>query len=683
MKLPTLLLIAFHMTLIFTSGMETYAKVELSENGSLSTQQTSSKPNDADTDQSSESSGEQIAEKSTEFIEEEIAEKSTLSLEEELIKNPLKPPSTSSPRATLKGFNENMNLAYVLLMEAHRENLQTPGLFTSKSVKTRVQRVKELISRSVNHLDLSEVPDNFQGKLGHERALMLKEILDRIEVPPLSEVPDIKVVEKVQEEEKKVELDSWRLPNTNIVIAKVKEGPRQKEYLFDPQTVNNIESFYTSVKHLPYKTDQEITQDFYNFYNTTPGILLPPKWYQWLPAWSFQLFFGQTIWQWAALFIIPITSLLVIWKIVRFWISKSAELSGAITMTGWAVIVLINVAVVMAINYVLNAHVNISGALLVSVESILTKFFIIILPVIVIWEMVKSNIYSRVQEEELDEDDVDDEWGAKSLSRGDTLLVVFRKFLLVVIVTLLAFILLSAMGVNIGPLLAGAGVIGIAIGFGSQKLISDVLSGFFFLMDDAFRVGEYIEAGSVSGTVEAITLRNVMLRHHRGMLQIVPFSELVSITNYMRGGLVVKFNIELPYDTDIDKVRKIIKKVGIKMMEDPEIGPDLIRPVKSQGVRSVGDSVMVIRIKFTAKPGKHFLIRREAFRRITEALAAQGIHYAHRKVIVEMPDADSQESGSNSDLTESDKKLAGAAAGLANMVRKQNRPNTQKKDNNF
>ena len=683
MKLPTLLLIAFHMTLIFTSGTETYAKVELSENGSLSTQQTSSKPNDADTDQSSESSGEQIAEKSTEFIEEEIAEKSTLSLEEELIKNPLKPPSTSSPRATLKGFNENMNLAYVLLMEAHRENLQTPGLFTSKSVKTRVQRVKELISRSVNHLDLSEVPDNFQGKLGHERALMLKEILDRIEVPPLSEVPDIKVVEKVQEEEKKVELDSWRLPNTNIVIAKVKEGPRQKEYLFDPQTVNNIESFYTSVKHLPYKTDQEITQDFYNFYNTTPGILLPPKWYQWLPAWSFQLFFGQTIWQWAALFIIPLTSLLVIWKIVRFWISKSAELSGAITMTGWAVIVLINVAVVMAINYVLNAHVNISGALLVSVESILTKFFIIILPVIVIWEMVKSNIYSRVQEEELDEDDVDDEWGAKSLSRGDTLLVVFRKFLLVVIVTLLAFILLSAMGVNIGPLLAGAGVIGIAIGFGSQKLISDVLSGFFFLMDDAFRVGEYIEAGSVSGTVEAITLRNVMLRHHRGMLQIVPFSELVSITNYMRGGLVVKFNIELPYDTDIDKVRKIIKKVGIKMMEDPEIGPDLIRPVKSQGVRSVGDSVMVIRIKFTAKPGKHFLIRREAFRRITEALAAQGIHYAHRKVIVEMPDADSQESGSNSDLTESDKKLAGAAAGLANMVRKQNRPNTQKKDNNF
>lgn len=676
MKHLTLLLIVFHMTLIFASGTETYAKAELPENGSISKQQASSKQNDANTDQSSESSGEQIAEKSTEFIEEEIAEKSTLSLEEELSKNPLKPPSTSSPRATLKGFNENMNLAYVLLMEAHRENLQTPGLFTSKSVKTKVQRVKELISRSVNHLDLSEVPDNFQGKLGHERALMLKEILDRIEVPPPSEVPDIKVVEKVQEEEKKVELDSWRLPNTNIVIAKVKEGPRQKEYLFDPQTVNNIESFYTSVKHLPYKTDQEITQDFYNFYNTTPGILLPPKWYQWLPAWSFQLFFGQTIWQWTALFIIPIISLLVIWKIVRFWISKSAELSGAITMTGWAVIVLINVAVVMAINYVLNAHVNISGALLVSVESILTKFFIIILPVIVIWEMVKSNIYSRVQEEELDEDDIDDEWGAKSLSRGDTLLVVFRKFLLVVIVTLLAFILLSAMGVNIGPLLAGAGVIGIAIGFGSQKLISDVLSGFFFLMDDAFRVGEYIEAGSVSGTVEAITLRNVMLRHHRGMLQIVPFSELVSITNYMRGGLVVKFNIELPYDTDIDKVRKIIKKVGIKMMEDPEIGTDLIRPVKSQGVRSVGDSVMVIRIKFTAKPGKHFLIRREAFRRITEALAAQGIHYAHRRVIVEMPDADSQESGSSSDLTESDKKLAGAAAGLANMVRKQNLPNT-------
>jgi hypothetical protein len=86
----------------------------------------------------------------------------------------------------------------------------------------------------------------------------------------------------------------------------------------------------------------------------------------------------------------------------------------------------------------------------------------------------------------------------------------------------ITLIVLSSMGINIGPLLAGAGVAGLAIGFGAQKLVADVLSGIFYLVDDAFRVGEYIQAGSVSGSVAAITLRNVMLRHHRGMLQIIP-----------------------------------------------------------------------------------------------------------------------------------------------------------------
>jgi len=104
----------------------------------------------------------------------------------------------------------------------------------------------------------------------------------------------------------------------------------------------------------------------------------------------------------------------------------------------------------------------------------------------------------------------------------------------------------------------------------------------------------------------------------------------------MRGGMVVKFDLQLPYDTDIDKVRKIIKKVGKAMLLDEKLGPDFIKPVKSQGVRSVGDSVMTFRVKFTARPGTHFVIRREAFKRITEALEKKGIYYAHRKVIVDL-----------------------------------------------
>ena len=279
------------------------------------------------------------------------------------------------------------------------------------------------------------------------------------------------------------------------------------------------------------------------------------------------------------------------------------------------------------------------------------------------WRFASSYIERKIKETTPEDEDAnkesDDEFGnAAQRGRSYTLLPMLRKFIATTLIIMVGLIVISAMGVNIGPLLAGAGVVGIAIGFGAQKLVSDVLSGFFYLFDDAFRVGEYIQAGNVSGAVESITLRNVMLRHHRGMLQIVPHSDLGSITNFMRGGIIVKFNLEFPYDTDVDKVRKIIKKVGRAMLEDEEFGKDFINPVKSAGVREITASVMVIRVKFKAQPGTHFVIRREAYRRITDALAAQGIHYAHRKVIVELPKEENQP------MTDTTRKAleAGAAA---------------------
>lgn len=301
--------------------------------------------------------------------------------------------------------------------------------------------------------------------------------------------------------------------------------------------------------------------------------------------------------------------------------------------------------------------------------KVLFNAVIIMTLALVFWRFISSWIERKIQES-LPEDggekkDEDDEWGsAASKGRSYTLLPMVRKFIASILVVMVTMTILSSIGVDIGPLLAGAGVIGLAVGFGAQKLVSDMFSGFFYLLDDAFRVGEYVTAGSVSGTVEAITLRNVMLRHHRGMLQIVPHSELGAITNFMRGGIIVKFNLDFPYDTDIDKVRKIIKKVGATMLEDPEFSKDFIRPLKSQGVREITNSVMSIRAKFTAKPGAHFIIRREAYKRLTEAFAANGIHYAHKRVIVDVPSLSQMDKGAKltdqqvKDLTEA----AGAAA---------------------
>jgi len=264
-----------------------------------------------------------------------------------------------------------------------------------------------------------------------------------------------------------------------------------------------------------------------------------------------------------------------------------------------------------------------------------------------------------------EEEEDDDEFAGVILDRSHTLLPMLRKFIGTVLVVMVLMIVLSSLGVDIGPLIAGAGVIGIAIGFGARKLVADVISGFFFLLDDAFRVGEYITAGSVSGTVEATTLRNAIIRHHLGTLQIVSYSDMGTISNSMRGGIVVKMKFDLPYDTDIDKVRKIVKKVGKKMLIDPEFSSDFIRPIKSQGVYKVGDSVLTFRVKFTAKPGKQFVIRREAFRLIKAALEKKGIYFAHRKVIVEIPETHQESSTNQKENPSTDREhklIAGAAA---------------------
>jgi small-conductance mechanosensitive channel len=296
------------------------------------------------------------------------------------------------------------------------------------------------------------------------------------------------------------------------------------------------------------------------------------------------------------------------------------------------------------------------------------EILVTIVLALVAWRMLNAYVARKLAETApvpSEESDEEDEFAGVILDRSHTLLPMLRKFIGTVLFIMVILIVLSSLGVDIGPLIAGAGVIGLAIGFGARKLVSDVISGFFFLLDDAFRVGEYIEAGGVSGTVEATTLRNAIIRHHLGALQIVSYSDMGTVNNYMRGGLVVKMKFDLPYDTSIEKVRKIVKKVGKKMLADPEYSADFLQPIKSQGVYKVGDSVLTFRVKFTAKPGKQFVIKREAFRLIKDALEKKGIHFAHRKVIVEIPETHQESSTSQKENLSTDreqKMMAGAAA---------------------
>lgn len=206
-----------------------------------------------------------------------------------------------------------------------------------------------------------------------------------------------------------------------------------------------------------------------------------------------------------------------------------------------------------------------------------------------------------------------------------TLLPIIQNIVFAVIVVMAVLMILSSIGIQIGPLIAGAGVVGVAVGFGAQTLVKDVISGIFYLLDDAFRVGEYISSGKYMGTVESFSLRSVKLRHHRGALYTIPFGELGAVQNQSRDWTTDKFNITVGYDTDIDAARKLIKKVGLQIAEDPEFAPYVIEPIKMQGVQDFGEYGVVLRLKSTRKPGQAFGMKRRFYIAIKQAFREAGI----------------------------------------------------------
>jgi len=270
-------------------------------------------------------------------------------------------------------------------------------------------------------------------------------------------------------------------------------------------------------------------------------------------------------------------------------------------------------------------------------SSSLLSIIIAVLLGLFVWEYTKTLIDKKLEDEFRGEGEEIEEGGGAGGTRKGTLLLLLRKFVLTVLVGIVMMIVLSEMGVDIGPMIAGAGIAGLAIGFGAQTLVKDIISGVFFLVDDAFRVGDFVETAGMKGTVERISLRSMRLRNARGPIITIPFGDMKTVTNFSRDYQIMKLNIRVRYDTDIKKVKKIIKKINSEIQETPELAAGLLDSIKSQGVREMDDSAMIMRVKFKTVPGQQFIIRREVYQRIQEAFRKEGIEFAHRNVTVYLP----------------------------------------------
>lgn len=245
---------------------------------------------------------------------------------------------------------------------------------------------------------------------------------------------------------------------------------------------------------------------------------------------------------------------------------------------------------------------------------------------LVVWEAASSAVERYFNEIDTEGNLI--ERGA----RARTLLPLFRNVLFIVLAVIITLVVLSELGVNIAPLLAGAGVVGLAVGFGSQKLVQDVINGAFILFEDSIAVGDVVSAGGHAGVVESLSIRSLRLRNLSGHVHTIPFSTVDTVTNLTKEYSYSVFEVGVAYREDTDAVTEVLREIGAEMQADPELGPLILEPLDVMGVDKFDDSAVVIKARFKTAPIKQWTVGREFNRRMKKRFDALGIEipFPHR-----------------------------------------------------
>lgn len=210
------------------------------------------------------------------------------------------------------------------------------------------------------------------------------------------------------------------------------------------------------------------------------------------------------------------------------------------------------------------------------------------------------------------------------------------RYVLTVAVTLLgAMLVLGELGISVAPILGAAGVIGIAVGFGAQSLVKDYFTGFFLLLENQLRIGDVVDAGGKSGTVEELTLRYLRLRDYSGNVHYIANGNITVVTNMSLGFAYAVIDIGVAYAERIDEVIALMRRVGETLRTDPSFATRILEPLEVAGVEQWADSAVVIRCRFKVAPLEQWSVRREYLARIKAAFDEAGIEipFPHVKLV--------------------------------------------------
>jgi len=430
---------------------------------------------------------------------------------ETLRSKPLKPIDTSSPRSTLQGYIDNMNIGHGLYFDSLFEYLKSGERFAS--LTTLAERHTAFISTqqaAERTLDLSELPPAMAEESSRRLVIQLKEVLDRLELPPADAIPDAKAMTAAGQ-------TRWVLPDTEIRIAKIEKGPRAGEYLFDAETVSRIPVFYEKVKHLPNRTGT--TVNWYDWYTRQPIALayalrtvIPPRWLLEMPSWTRDILLNQPLWRWVGLVAVAGIAWLIVMGCFR--------LTRGIPHGNWRRLLRpVSVMLVApATAYTLSDILRVSSPVFEWVTLSLICLLYLALAWMV-WSVGGVLAESVIVSERLRVGSID----------GQLIRLVVRLITVIVVI----FILVTGadrMGLPAYSVVAGLGVGGLAFALAAQQTLANLIGSLIIMFEKPFVTGDKIAVKDIVGKVEGVGFRSTRIRTSQHSVVTIPSSDLVNST---------------------------------------------------------------------------------------------------------------------------------------------------------
>ncbi len=484
--------------------------------------------------------------------------------------NPLQPIDTSSPRATLQGFLETMDANYVKVYGLVQRYLASTQNYLSPEDMATMQEYLHGFMTAERTLDLSELPPSMVRETARRRTIKLKEILDRIAIPPFASIPDAQAMATA-------EFKRWTIPGTDIRIVRIEQGPRAGEYLFSMETVAHIPDFYEKIKGLPYKPGA--SAGWYDFATYSPlGVVwathrvLPPRWLLGLPQWTRATLFDQPAWRWFGIAVVlgvGVAVILLCHRLRHYWTERVPSAEQWANLLRPLSLVVVTPVVVLILAEVLRVS---GGIYQVSMPLLWTVFYLAL--TWTVWVAGGAVAESVIVHEKLRVSSIDSQ--------------LIRLVLRLLTVVLAITILVSGadqIGLPAYSVLAGLGVGGLAVALAAQQTLANLLGSIIIMVEKPFAIGHWIKLKDMEGVVEDIGFRSTRIRTFYDSLVTIPSSQLVGGTvdnMQLREYRQVKTVLSLTYDTPVEKIEGFTEGVRHIIQSHPDTRKDNIQVVLNE-----------------------------------------------------------------------------------------------------